>query len=276
MTCADYRDDLLDVARGRADSVAAAGAVAHRDHCEACRRWFAEQRTLTEALRALARTAETARPSADLEERLLGRFDAEHAGLVDGSECRGDGRRARAVVAWTPRWLPLAAAVALAAAGSIWWLARPDRPASPVLAPRVMATTSPGVATATPARTAVTPTNRVESPTASEVVRAGAPAAAPGAARARGPRATPPEAAPRIVEAEGFIALPSAGALPPFERGEIVRTELPWAALPAYGLGIPPGAEAGAVQIDFLIAQDGRPRAVRLVANELNVSRSRR
>jgi predicted anti-sigma-YlaC factor YlaD len=48
-----------------------------------------------------------------------------------------------------------------------------------------------------------------------------------------------------------FVALPGASALPHFERGEVIRVEVPSAA--------------GAIQVDVLIGQDGLARAARLV-----------
>jgi hypothetical protein len=56
--------------------------------------------------------------------------------------------------------------------------------------------------------------------------------------------------------------------LPAFERGEILRVEIPVASLPIYGIAIPPEA-TGLVQADLLVGQDGQVRAARLVTNDL-------
>jgi hypothetical protein len=64
---------------------------------------------------------------------------------------------------------------------------------------------------------------------------------------------------------EGFVSLPAAASLPDFERGEIVRLEIALAALPIYGVEIPPDAVNRPVQVDVLVGQDGHPRAIRLV-----------
>ena len=63
-----------------------------------------------------------------------------------------------------------------------------------------------------------------------------------------------------------FVALPAAVALPDFESGRIVRVEIPLAMLPAYGLHISPDAMPAAVKADFLVGQDGLPRAIRLAS----------
>jgi hypothetical protein len=63
-----------------------------------------------------------------------------------------------------------------------------------------------------------------------------------------------------------FVSLPAAIALPDLESGRIVRVEVPVTLLPAYGLDLVPDAAAAAVQAEFLIGQDGVPRAIRLAS----------
>lgn len=72
----------------------------------------------------------------------------------------------------------------------------------------------------------------------------------------------------------GFVALPSAYGLPDMESASIIRVSLPLSALPTYGLSIMPDASGDSVEADLLVAQDGQPRAIRLV-NEPQNSRSR-
>jgi hypothetical protein len=62
------------------------------------------------------------------------------------------------------------------------------------------------------------------------------------------PVAVAPPAAP--VD-DTFVPISGASALPRFERGEVIRVEIPSAA--------------GAIQADVLVGQDGLPRAVRLI-----------
>jgi hypothetical protein len=70
---------------------------------------------------------------------------------------------------------------------------------------------------------------------------------------------------PDTIEPSGFVALPGAGALPPLESGSIVRVSLPITTLPWYGIQIVPDLGRGPVTAELLIAQDGQPRAIRLV-----------
>jgi hypothetical protein len=67
----------------------------------------------------------------------------------------------------------------------------------------------------------------------------------------------------------GFVPIPSAAGLPEFESGQIVRLDIPVAALPTFGVDVPSGAESS-IQADLLVGQDGRPRAIRLVNANAN------
>jgi ferric-dicitrate binding protein FerR (iron transport regulator) len=63
---------------------------------------------------------------------------------------------------------------------------------------------------------------------------------------------TPVAAAPAAAPVDGtFVPVAGASALPRFERGEVIRVEMPSAA--------------GLIQADVLVGQDGLARAVRLV-----------
>jgi hypothetical protein len=55
-----------------------------------------------------------------------------------------------------------------------------------------------------------------------------------------------------------------------------VRVGIPITSLPNYGVEIPPDATTAAIQADFLVGQDGRPRAIRLVTNTVEGPRPRR
>lgn len=71
----------------------------------------------------------------------------------------------------------------------------------------------------------------------------------------------------------GFIALPGTAVMPPLESGSIVSVSLPVTSLPSYGIQIVSDFGTGPVLAELLVAQDGYPRAIRLV-NDSNSSRS--
>ena len=78
----------------------------------------------------------------------------------------------------------------------------------------------------------------------------------------------PPAPAPAAVATSEFVLWPGATALPAFESGELVRMELPASVLPLLGLDAPDTPPDATVAADVIYGQDGKARAVRLVAND--------
>lgn len=87
-------------------------------------------------------------------------------------------------------------------------------------------------------------------------------------------RSVPP-APPAFVQPLGFVPVPGASILPDLESAQIVRVSVPIGALPVYGLPVVRGTDAYSVQADLLIAQDGQPRAIRLVNQSTSRSSTR-
>jgi hypothetical protein len=73
--------------------------------------------------------------------------------------------------------------------------------------------------------------------------------------------AVPPAAQPP----NEFVMVPGAATLPTMESGSLVRMDVPVAELPALGLTPPPSNRTASVRADVIVAQDGMPRAARLV-----------
>lgn len=65
--------------------------------------------------------------------------------------------------------------------------------------------------------------------------------------------------------AGGFVTVPGASSLPPFESGSLVRMDLPVSILPSLGMTPPATGRQTEVTADVIVGQDGLPRAVRLV-----------
>ena len=59
--------------------------------------------------------------------------------------------------------------------------------------------------------------------------------------------------------------VPGAATLPAMESGSLVRMQISVAELPSLGLTPPQGNRTTSVQADLVVAQDGLPRAARLV-----------
>ena len=79
-------------------------------------------------------------------------------------------------------------------------------------------------------------------------------------------RKTKPRPKPEQPPEQPFFAIPYAMPLQPYDRAEVVRMDLPVAALIAAGIPtsmMDPGARA---RTDVLVGQDGQARAIRLVS----------
>jgi len=148
----------------------------------------------------------------------------------------------RRIPGWR-HWMAAAAAVVMTAAITFYTV--PSRNVRPQPQPRA---TPPPAAPATQTPRAVVP----PSPPTEPPPR---------------PRATRP--APAEARVNEFVPLPGAFALPDFESGRIVRMEVPLTGLPAFGIDLVPDAAPAAVEADFLIGQDGLPRAIRLASTRV-------
>jgi len=261
MSCREYEADIVDLARGAGVSVEAEARLrAHLAACAGCAARFAREQQLTAALGDVADTAPQPSRSDAIEAQLLRAFAAQHAA---GSRAAASPRRpvgARAVWGW------LAAAAVLVLAVVVWRGTTPlQAPDAAGPGPAAVATTPAEVLAGAPsAPAAAAPAPRRDEAAIATLSRNVSPQAAPGRAAAAGERAQP--AAP--AEDDGvlrFVSLPTAVGLPELESGRIVRVELATAMLPAYGIDMVPDTEAGVVEADVLVGQDGQPRAIRFV-----------
>ena len=84
MTCHDYEQAIVDLARGAADSDTEAGTLVHVGQCERCAARMRQEQGLTAGLRALARMEADPGHAGALEERLLAEFDRVHPGKGRG------------------------------------------------------------------------------------------------------------------------------------------------------------------------------------------------
>jgi hypothetical protein len=102
-----------------------------------------------------------------------------------------------------------------------------------------------------------------------EVVRqavAVRPETAPAADRKTASRARRPVTRPQEVVTDFFPLMDPA---PPFERGQLLRVELPASAMQIVGLPVREDRLADPVQADVLVGEEGLPRAIRFVGFEV-------
>jgi hypothetical protein len=200
----------------------------HVAACAKCAALLERERMLTAALRRLASSVDAPPPDPRQELALLARFDEVP------SRARSGARR--------PIRAGLAAAGIFLGAVVVWEAAnaRLPRPVGPEMSGGIAPGRIPVPEPAPP-----TEAGRVQTDTTPEMplaeIRAGA-----------------------SLDASDFVVWPGAAAWPGFESGELVRVEIPVAALP---LSWPARHEqpAAFVQADVLVGQDGIVRAVRLL-----------
>jgi hypothetical protein len=243
MTCEALTDAIVDLARGvEVESASAARVHAHLSECGACATRFQREHMLTAGLRELSRRTADQGPSDSLRRRLLEQF-AESQPVMPVATAPSPRR--------LPGWVGVAAVLVAGMSALVLW-----RGGNPIPTGGVSTTTSEAQPTqATPTAAAQPSAPPVPPVVASEVPNV-------GATPARSTRRPVTDQSARTV---GFVPLPGAAALPVFESGQIVRMELPVTALPLYGVEIPPDARHNPVHADFLVGQDGQPRAIRLV-----------
>lgn len=224
-----------------------ATALRHAAGCPACGRRLERERALTAGLRALDAATPGDEPSPAVEAALLAAFVARRPATP---------ARSAVARAQTWRWMAAAAAVVLVVLGTMTLRPWPPAPGRGREAPsparsrqasgELKVSGSPIQATAPAPRTVPPPQNaHARAIPASVGARPAADAARAGA----------------------FVPWPGAAALPGFENGELVRTELPVSVLPLLGLGYAGPRARETVAVDVIVGQDGYARAVRLAEN---------
>lgn len=137
------------------------------------------------------------------------------------------------------RWPAIAAtAAALAIAVALWW---PNRAPQPVVSAVQLVSRAPEAARPAPVAVA-------------NVARAPRKAARKAAA------AQPPQAHEVVTD-----FFPLMNPAPSFERGEMLRVQLPAAAMRTVGLPVREEHLGDLVQADVLVGEEGMPRAIRFV-----------
>ena len=74
-----------------------------------------------------------------------------------------------------------------------------------------------------------------------------------------------PQAQDSLVATTSFLPLPVSEGLPEPAQQSIVRTRILTSSLPQYGLDVPASLQPQLVSAEFLVGEDGLPRAIRFV-----------
>lgn len=256
MTCAEAREEILDLARDVSMPESVRRAVEqHLGGCATCAAEFGRQRDLTVALGALTTEAETWKASPAIEERLREAFVAR---LPVTPRSQSESKR-------TDRWIyALAGAAVMALA--VWLGSRPSTAPS----------SGAGASTAaSPVKSPAVSTSLATEGTkpAPSMVEAKVSSQRPASVRAATGRRV---AAPKQVRSFEFVTLPAAAGLPDLESGSVVRIAVPVGALPEYGFDIAQVGSKTTVDADVLVGQDGLARAIRLVSAEESATQDTR
>lgn len=228
LDCRRYEGALMEFARaGRTD----ADTARHLEGCQTCRASLDRQRRLSSAAVRLANDAALFSAPASVENAI--RVELES--------------RRSVVRPFRRRVVGSLLVGALAASLAIVWFVKSRQPA-PISTAQIRVNPDSAFDVYT-----------VDRPQA--ITKTASLTVAPAKKKPR-PVAKKPVSQPE----EPFIAIPYTPQIEPYERAEVMRVNVPVAALIAAGLPMSTVDPTAKAQADVLVGQDGRARAVRLIA----------
>ncbi len=235
MNCSQFGEVVHDV--DRAGALAGplwVEAISHADECPSCSSLLDQVRTLNAAMRELAGQDRGALASAQAETALRTIFRQRRAMQVHAR-------------AWR-RWIWAgAAAVIVGAVLAVLTLRPGAKPVTPVAAHAPAQTNSPAI----------------QPPTATQPQEQAQNVPQQGAGNTLN---SPKPAQDSDTESAGdFVLLPDSLPLLPSEEASVVRVRMRRGSLNAFGLQVNEERAADLIQVEFLVAEDGTPRAVRYV-----------
>jgi hypothetical protein len=242
MNCAEFSEVVFDLARNAdLDEVVRERALAHADACPRCDEELVMARSLGDALRLLGSSSAGATAPARVEEFLRREMRQRHAPVAMQAP------RAR-------RW----------AIGGVTGMAAAVLLSIVLIKPGIFRRHDVNSSTGS-APTAVTPS------TGSTADSAGASAGSQSTGAAAAGNSGAAGAATQDSDAEyatDYISLPSADDSMFADDQTIVRVSLPPSALASFGLPVSSDGRDSNVLADFVLGEDGMPRAVRLVQSQ--------
>lgn len=272
MNCQSFEKIIRDLAR---DQIMIAttreAATDHANSCARCAARLADERALTDGLRAVAQSTEATQAPPRIEAALLAAFRerktaAPASASMPALSAPVQFERARPR-RWT-RWAIAAAAAVVLLLGALV-LARFE-PATQVEPPAITRDVKP----AQPIEDAPTAQTAPPQTTEQNVAAQNKQRLARNVSRRVDKKntietsATRPHSPTRAAEAEiatEFLPLMNWPGLAPFDGGHVVRVELPRSALVSLGLPMNVNRADERVKADVLVGNDGLARAVRFV-----------
>ena len=267
MNCVNFEAVITELARDQiADASVRDSALEHPIYCSVCANRFANEVALTAGLRALAVETSACTPSDNIEINLLTAFRNQSTAVpvVPATNVLPQQPSARQ---WS-RWIMAAAAIILIALTSII-----------VIAVRAQKNQVTGVGTRSDSpQVSKAPENATDkqSPSPVNIPATGGNQKKEIAAEHRrsgkllATNYKHHNPGPKVVQSvdendptSGFISLTVAAEYMPLESGQIVKVEIPRAALLAMGLPMNAQRAGENVRAELLVGQDGIARAIR-------------
>jgi hypothetical protein len=298
MSCQDFDSVSIELARGSLiDAAARASALAHAEGCAACGGRLRRERALSDALGEVAAAMRDAQAPARVESALRAAFRERRiaatpaatnaaipAATIESVRARRDmmsratvNRRALVAAAVAASLVVVASVVAwrtLSAKTTVVETARQQADEPEVKSPTLAS--QPDI-TRVPDAPPTAPSNARQSSKASatyvarNLTRRRAPQSVedlPVTFTAHGGRVYADAAATNSAvdpgASEGFVPLMTADGSAPLDGGQMVRVQMPRAALAAWGLPVNAERAGETVKADLLLAHDGTARAIRL------------
>lgn len=265
MRCQEFAQIVAELARGQMmDAAQRAQGLAHTESCAICAARLQGERALSAGLNALAASESKLSAPASTEAALLAAFRQKTVSSISAPPLAATTR-------W-PRWAWAAAAAILLALSFIALRARQDQTPPD----NVAALPSPTSTTTPPTQQRVVPL--FDQP----VMQSDAPKsrAQSGTQQARYQRPVSkgkqrPQrllirdvmtvyAAESEVKSD-FFPLTHGAQPPPLESGQLIRVQMPRAALAAYGLPVNLERADTPVKAELLVSEDGQAHAIRFV-----------
>lgn len=276
MNCRNFATHITELARGQMlEARAKNETLAHLEECQHCAARFADEQALTNGLRSVGASATAMEIPTRVEESLLRAFrqrrEAASSTVVPFAPAKV-----------MPRWMPLsiAAAAALLVVSTLGLLrllpTGAHEPAQQAASASSPSQTAPPPATtpseATPGSPLIDSTDDSGSKRQNEISPAYAgnrprPSMRPelNGRAARRDASYNPSTSAREEIATDFLPLSYGSDLTQLEGGQVVRVELPRAALQSLGLPMNVERAGERVKADVLIGSDGVARAIRFI-----------
>jgi hypothetical protein len=261
MNCQEFEAHTIDLAREQLmDANARQAAVAHAESCARCAARLSDERALTAGLARVAASGDVEEAPARVEALLLDAFRASRTSSLAPITAHNAPRR---LSIW---WIAAAAAIIVIAFITALQLKGGDAIVEQQATQEKREAAPEPSAQPAPLVSQDNQSVQKEQPVAENVNQGSRRAERKRSAGNRKPRPLAAPAPHQATEiATEFISLTGAGSLVEPDSGQIVRVELPRAALLSFGLPMNMERADERIKADVIVGNDGLARAIRFV-----------